>query len=76
MSLLSVVSMWKIGTAASTMSPCRFVLLCSSDLFGSMKDFEWRIVRTLWWALTLLYVPSPTATDLWPPSMVTMLRFT
>ena len=24
-----------------------------------MKDFEWRIVWTLWWALTLLYVPEP-----------------
>ena len=41
-----------------------------------MKDFEWRSACTLWCALTLLYVPSPTATDLWPPSIVTMLMFT
>src|ERR1700733_7211428 len=71
MSLFSVVSIWKIGTAASTISPWRPALLCSSDLDGSMNDFEWRIVCTLWGALTLLYVPSPTATDLWPPSIVT-----
>ncbi len=76
MSLLSVVSMWKIGTAASTISPWRPALLCSSDFEGSMNDFEWRIVWTLWCALTLLYVPRPTATDLWPPSIVTMLMFT
>ena len=67
MSLFKVVSMWNVGTAASTISPCRPAELCSSDFDGSMNDFEWRIVCTLWWALTLLYVPRPTATDLCPP---------
>src|SRR4051794_2687394 len=60
MSLLRVVSMWKIGTAASTMSPCRAALLCNSDFDGSMNERLWRSVWTLWCALTLLYVPSPT----------------
>ena len=76
MSLLSVVSMWKIGTAASTISPWRPALRCSSDLLGSMNERECRSACTVWWARSELYVPRPIATDLWPPSIVTMLMFT
>ena len=49
-SLLSVVSIWKIFTPDSAMSrPMRQFDECSSEAGWSMKDFEWRIVCGLWW---------------------------
>src|SRR5580700_1537128 len=49
-SLLSVVSIWKIFTPDSAMSrPIRQLDECSSDDGWSMNDVEWRIVCGLWW---------------------------
>jgi hypothetical protein len=41
-----------------------------------MYEREWRIVVTLWCGRMLRYEPSPTGTDLWPPSMATRFTFT
>ena len=50
MSLLSVVSIWKIFTPDSAMRrPMRQLAECSSEAGWSMKDFECRIVCGLWW---------------------------
>ncbi len=76
MSLFSVVSMWNTGTAASTTSPWRPADRCSSLFGGSMNEREWRSACTVWCARSEAYVPRPTATDLWPPSIVTRLMFT
>jgi hypothetical protein len=50
MSLFSVVSMWKIGTADSTISPWRRADWCSALDGGSISEREWRSVCTLWCA--------------------------
>ena len=48
-SLLSVVSIWKILTPDSAMRrPMRQFDECSSEAGWSMNDFEWRIVWGLW----------------------------
>jgi hypothetical protein len=52
MSLLSVVSMWKTGTAASTMSPWRPAERCSSLFAGSMNEREWRSACGVWCAFS------------------------
>ena len=49
-SLLSVVSIWKIFTPASRSTlPIRQFELCSSELCRSMKLRLCRMVWTLWW---------------------------
>src|SRR4051794_26972033 len=49
-SVLSVLSIWKIFTPASRMTlPMRQFDECSSERSWSMKLFECRMVCTLWW---------------------------
>jgi hypothetical protein len=49
-SLLSVVSIWKIFTPASRITlPMRQLALCSSEWWRSMKLRDSSMVRTLWW---------------------------
>ena len=49
-SVLSVVSIWKILTPASAMNrPMRQFELCSSEAGASMKERECCMVCGLWW---------------------------
>ena len=53
-SLFRVVSIWKILTPESLMTlPMRQFDECSSDLWRSMNEREFRIVFTLWWLFRL-----------------------
>ena len=55
MSVLRVVSIWKIFTPASAMKrPMRQFDECSSDAGASMNDLECVMVCGLWWCLRLL----------------------
>ena len=54
-SVLSVVSIWKILTPASRISrPMRQLAVWSAEEGACMKDFECRIVAGLWWCRRLL----------------------
>ncbi len=76
-SVLSVVSIWKIFTSAlRSTSPMRQFELCSSLLWRSMKLRLCCIVRTLWWCRSERYDASPVAVDFQPPSMATRLMLT
>ena len=75
-SLFSVVLILNTFTCRSSRRPMRLQELCRALCGGSMRLRVWRRVCTLWWWRRLRYEPSPTATDLWPPSMATRLRFT
>ena len=76
-SLLTVVSIWKILTPSAFSSwPIRQFDECSSERCWSMNEVLRCMVRTLWWWRRLRYDASPVATLLWPPSMATRLRLT
>src|SRR3984957_16520439 len=76
-SLLSVVSIWKIFTPDSAMRrPMRQLAEWSSEAGWSMKLFECCMVGGLWWGRRLRVVANPGATLLWPPSMETRLMLT
>ena len=75
-SLFSVVSIWKTLTCSESTRPIRQALECSSDLCGSMNDFELIMVCALWWWRSELYDASPIAVDFQPPSIATRLTLT
>ena len=68
--------MVKIRRCSESRRPIRVADPWSAEFSGSMYDLEFRMVCTLWWCLSERYEPSPTGTDLWPPSMATRLMFT
>src|SRR5689334_2056561 len=73
-SVLSVVSIWKILTPASRITwPIRQFDECSSERSWSMNERECCIVWTLWWWRRLRYEARPVAVDFHPPSMATRL---